>query len=152
MSRERAARLSLLRVLRAASAEIISKSVWQLLLLNFESGRGGILKPELSLTRMIQVQDIRNNRLDSSSVMIDGKTLSSAGWIPPTVGAVFMWATLALACLSCFDRGLVRLLYSLPIAGTFKLKQAESLPKGYLLLLREAKKLLPEPCDERSAT
>ena len=79
MSRERAARLSLLRVLRAASAEIISKSVWQLLLLNFESGREGILKPELSLTRMIQVQDIRNNRLDSSSVMINGKTLSSAG-------------------------------------------------------------------------
>jgi len=34
------------------------------------------------------------------------------------------------------------MLYSLPIAGTFKLKQAESLPKGYLLLLREAKKLL----------
>ena len=113
-----------IRVFRDASAEIISKSVWQLLFAKFqEIGREGcsyLIKTWIE--PMIQVQDIfAIIRLDSS----DGKALSWAGLYLPTISVVFI-----LASLSCFDSGPVQPASCGYFQAVHKLKHEYSLPES----------------------
>ena len=113
-----------IRVFRDASAEIISKSAWQLLFAKFqEIGREGcsyLIKTWIE--PMIQVQDIfAIIRLDSS----DGKALSWAGLYLPTISVVFI-----LASLSCFDSGPVQPASCGYFQAVHKLKHEYSLPES----------------------